>query len=84
VKNGYQSKLKTMYHHPNLSILNLNRTNDDIKKDGDLIKRRIEFLELALLVVRTFEVVEVLEGDLLEDGVDGLRVEALADALRYQ
>nr|MDO8087924.1 hypothetical protein [Candidatus Sigynarchaeum springense] len=38
-------------------------------------------LELALLVVRAFEVVEVLEGDLLEDGVDGLRVEALADVL---
>ena len=39
-------------------------------------------LKLALLVVRAFEVVEVLEGDLLEDGVDGLRVEALADASR--
>jgi hypothetical protein len=37
-----------------------------------------KFLELALLVVRAFEVVEVLEGDLLQDGVDGLRVKALA------
>ncbi len=37
--------------------------------------------ELALLVVRAFEVVEVLEGNLLQDGVDGLRVEALADVL---
>ncbi|MBN2153143.1 MAG: hypothetical protein JW839_16945, partial [Candidatus Lokiarchaeota archaeon] len=33
-------------------------------------------------VVRAFEVVQVLEGDLLEDGVDGLRVEALADVLK--
>jgi hypothetical protein len=38
-------------------------------------------LELALLVVRAFQVVEMLEGDLLQDGVDGLRVEALADVL---
>ena len=38
-------------------------------------------LKLTLLVVRAFEVVEVLEGDLLEDGVDGLRVEALANVL---
>jgi hypothetical protein len=39
-------------------------------------------LKLTLLVVRAFEVVEVLEGDLLEDGVDGLRVEALANDLQ--
>nr|MDO8117146.1 hypothetical protein [Candidatus Sigynarchaeota archaeon] len=37
--------------------------------------------EFPLLVVRAFEVVEVLEGDLLENRVDGLRVEALADVL---
>jgi hypothetical protein len=43
--------------------------------------KREKGLEPALLVVRAFQVVEVLEGDLLEDGVDGLRVEALADVL---
>jgi hypothetical protein len=32
------------------------------------------------LVVSSFELVEVLEGHRLEDGVDGMRVEALADA----
>jgi hypothetical protein len=31
--------------------------------------KREKLLEFALLVVRAFEVVEVLEGDLLEDGV---------------
>jgi hypothetical protein len=40
-------------------------------------------LELALLVIVAFEVVEMLEGDLLENGVDGLGVEALADVLQH-
>jgi hypothetical protein len=52
-------------------------------KNGEDGKDLEKGLELALLVVRTFEVVEVLEGNLLEDGVDGLRVEALADFLRW-
>jgi hypothetical protein len=42
---------------------------------------REKALELALLVIRAFEVVEVLEGHLLQDGVDDLRVEALTDIL---
>ena len=44
--------------------------------------KREKGLNFALLVVRAFEVIEVLEGDLLEDGVDGLRVEALAKVLQ--
>jgi hypothetical protein len=40
------------------------------REDG---KDREKGSELALLVVRAFEVFKVLEGDLLEDGVDGLR-----------
>ena len=48
-------------------------------KNREVKVKREDILEFALLVVRAFEVVEVLEGDLLEDGVDGLRVEALID-----
>jgi hypothetical protein len=50
-------------------------------KISNFDERRINILELALLVVGAFEVIEMLEGDLLEDGVDGLGVEALADVL---
>nr|MDO8087929.1 hypothetical protein [Candidatus Sigynarchaeum springense]MDO8117139.1 hypothetical protein [Candidatus Sigynarchaeota archaeon] len=50
-------------------------------KTGENNGYRGKSLELALLVARAFEVIEVLEGDLLEDRVDGLRVEALADVL---
>ena len=50
-------------------------------KDREEKGKREKILEFTLLVVRAFKVVEVLEGDLLEDGVDGLRVEALADGL---
>jgi len=35
-----------------------------------------------LLVIRAFEVIQVLEGDLLEDRVNSLRIEALADVLQ--
>ncbi len=39
------------------------------REDG---KDREKGSELTLLVVRAFEVVQVLEGDLLEDGVETL------------
>ena len=55
---------------------------DRIVKYKNEKREREQGSELALLVVRAFEVVQVLEGDLLEDGVDGLRVEALADVLQ--
>ncbi|NMC05831.1 MAG: hypothetical protein GYA24_11495 [Candidatus Lokiarchaeota archaeon] len=54
---------------------------DNVREKNKEENREYECLKLALLVVGAFEVVEVLEGDLLEDGVDGLRVEALADVL---
>jgi hypothetical protein len=41
-------------------------------KRGEDKQDREKNSELVLLVVRTFEVIEVLEGDLLEDEVDGL------------
>jgi hypothetical protein len=53
-----------------------------VKNRGDRRDREKVF-EFILLVVRAFEVVQVLEGDLLQDGVDGLRVEALADVLGH-
>nr|MDO8087921.1 hypothetical protein [Candidatus Sigynarchaeum springense] len=46
-----------------------------MKNEKEKVKRE-DNLEPALLVARAFEVVEVREGDLLENRVDGLRVEA--------
>jgi hypothetical protein len=50
-------------------------------KKGEDNKEWEKCLELALLVVRAFQVVEVLEGDLLQDGVDGLRVKEPLDVV---
>jgi hypothetical protein len=70
-----RNKLSPIQHR---KIENSGDDGNRIKKGEDK-KDREKGSELALLVVRAFQVVEVLEGDLLEDGVDGLRVEALAD-----
>jgi len=42
-----------------------------LKNEEDEWKRE-KLLKFTLLVARAFEVVEVLEGELLEDGADGL------------